>query len=192
MIKEDSMHEALFYQQAGEGKVNAIEIGHIFQLGTKYSDSLGAQFLSSEGKLKPIIMGCYGIGVSRLIAAIIEQNNDENGIIWPKEVSPYQAIIVPLNVDEPQVMEKAASLYAQLLQAGIETLFDDRDERAGVKFKDAELIGIPVSIVLGQKSLKENKVEIKMRGRKEEVLLVDSADAVKRAIEVILGGKDKE
>jgi prolyl-tRNA synthetase len=178
--------------QAGEGKVNAIEIGHIFQLGTKYSDSLGAQFLSSEGKLKPIIMGCYGIGVSRLIAAIIEQNNDENGIIWPKEVSPYQAIIVPLNVDEPQVMEKAASLYAQLLQAGIETLFDDRDERAGVKFKDAELIGIPVSIVLGQKSLKENKVEIKMRGRKEEVLLVDSADAVKRAIEVILGGKDKE
>ena len=168
-------------------KVNTIEIGHIFQLGTKYSDALSAQFLDAEGKLKPIIMGCYGIGVSRLMAAIIEQNYDDSGIIWPKEISPYQVMVVPLNVDEAEIMEQAMSLYTQLQASGIETLLDDRDERAGVKFKDAELIGIPVLIVIGQKSLQDKKVEIKMRRNKKEAVLVDSGDAVPRVKELVLG-----
>jgi prolyl-tRNA synthetase len=173
--------------QVGQDKINAIEIGHIFQLGTKYSDALSAQFLDAEGKLKPIIMGCYGIGVSRLMAAIIEQNYDDSGIIWPKEISPYQAIVVPLNVDEAEIMEQAMSLYAQLQAAGIETLLDDRDERAGVKFKDAELIGIPVLIVIGQKSLQDKKVEIKMRRNKKEAVFVDRGDAVTRVTEMLSG-----
>ena len=173
--------------QVGQDKINAIEIGHIFQLGTKYSDALSAQFLDAEGKLKPVIMGCYGIGVSRLMAAIIEQNYDDSGIIWPKEISPYQAIVVPLNVDEAEIMEQAMSLYAQLQAAGIETLLDDRDERAGVKFKDAELIGIPVLIVIGQKSLQDKKVEIKMRRNKKEAVFVDRGDAVTRVTEMLSG-----
>jgi prolyl-tRNA synthetase len=172
---------------AEQEKVNTIEIGHIFQLGTKYSDALSAQFLDAEGKLKPVIMGCYGIGVSRLMAAIIEQNYDDSGIIWPKEISPYQAIVVPLNVDEAEIMEQAMSLYAQLQAAGIETLLDDRNERAGVKFKDAELIGIPVLIVIGQKSLQDKKVEIKMRRNKKEAVFVDRGDAVTRVTEMLSG-----
>jgi prolyl-tRNA synthetase len=155
-------------------KINAIEIGHIFKLGTKYSATLGASFLDSHGKLNPVIMGCYGIGVSRLIAAIIEQNNDTDGIVWPAQVSPYKALILPLDVADSQIMQSASEIYQILTDGGIEPLLDDRDERPGVKFKDADLIGIPVIITLGKKTLKEQKVEVKAR-RDKNVALVDKA-----------------
>ncbi|MCM8795721.1 MAG: proline--tRNA ligase, partial [Candidatus Omnitrophica bacterium] len=117
-------------------KINCIEVGHIFKLGTKYSLSLGANFINESAELKPIIMGCYGIGVSRLISAIIEQNYDLSGIIWPEEVSPFKVIILPLDVTDKKIMQKAKELYAKLEKENIDSLLDDRDERAGVKFKD--------------------------------------------------------
>lgn len=167
-------------------KVTCIEIGHIFQLGVKYSSVLGANFLDAHGKLNPIIMGCYGIGVSRLMAAVIEQNHDDKGIIWPSELSPYKAIILPLDTSEAKIMENANRIYSGLKDCALEVLLDDRDERPGVKFKDAELIGIPVIIVIGQKNLKEQKVEIKTR-KDNQVVLTDISDAVSR-IKGILEG----
>ena len=151
-------------------KINTIEVGHIFKLGTKYSAVLGANFLDSEGKHKPIVMGCYGIGVSRLISAIIEQNNDKDGIIWPEEISPYKVIVLPLDVTNNKITDLASDIYKELLQDGIETLLDDRDERSGVKFKDADLIGIPLCVIIGQASLNQKKIEIKMRRNKNTVL----------------------
>jgi prolyl-tRNA synthetase len=165
--------------------VRGIEVGHIFKLGTKYSAALAAQFLDAQGKLNPVIMGCYGIGVSRLVSAIIEQNSDEFGIIWPKEVAPYKAIILPLDVNEAKIMETANSIYQELSDNGIEALLDDRDERAGVKFKDAELIGIPVHITIGAKTLALNKIEVKSR-KKRQNILVDRADILKE-VRSILG-----
>ena len=144
-------------------KVNTIEVGHIFKLGTKYSQALGANFSDSSGQLKPLVMGCYGIGVSRLISAIIEQNNDIDGIIWPKEVSPFEIIILPLDITNQEIMQAASSLYHELKAGGLDVLFDDRDERAGVKFKDADLIGIPLSIIIGKKSIEEKKIELRLR-----------------------------
>ncbi len=150
----------------GLAKTNTIEIGHIFQLGTKYSATLGAQFLDEKGQLQPVIMGCYGIGVSRLIAAVIEQNHDQAGIIWPQQVSPFQVQILPLNVTDAASMQAAGELYAALTARGIAVLLDDRDERAGVKFKDAELIGIPHCIVIGPKSIAQGAYELKLRRQK--------------------------
>ncbi|MFA5275797.1 MAG: aminoacyl--tRNA ligase-related protein, partial [Candidatus Omnitrophota bacterium] len=135
--------------------VNTIEVGHIFKLGVKYSSALAAKFLDAQGKLRDIIMGCYGIGVSRMISAIIEQNNDPSGIIWPKEVAPYKVIITALDVTDNKIIESAESLYQELQENNIEVLFDDRDERAGVKFKDADLLGIPLQIIIGKSSLKD-------------------------------------
>jgi len=151
-------------------KVNTIEVGHIFKLGTKYSEGLGANFSDADGKLKPIIMGCYGIGVSRLISAVIEQNNDANGIIWPKELAPYQAIILALDNLDSSMMSEALNLYKGLKEKGIEVLFDDRDERAGVKFKDADLLGIPLQIIIGKNTLKNNTIEIKIRSTQEKII----------------------
>ena len=141
----------------------AIELGHIFQLGTKYTESLGALFLDEDGKQKPMIMGCYGIGVSRLIAAIIELNFDQGGIIWPKEVAPFDVEILPLQVSDPAAMELAQSYYKELKAAGLEVLMDDRDESPGRKFNDADLIGIPYRVIIGKKMLAQNQVEIKDR-----------------------------
>jgi len=152
-------------------KVNCIEVGHIFKLGTKYTSALGASFLDAQGKLNPIIMGCYGIGVSRLISAIIEQNNDDAGIIWPKEVAPYQVVILPLDVFDEKIMSVASDIYKDLTSKGERVLFDDRDERAGVKFKDADLIGIPVQITIGQKTLSQDKIELKKRASKQNILV---------------------
>jgi len=151
-------------------KVNTIEIGHIFKLGTKYSQALGANFADAKGEIKPIMMGCYGIGVSRLVSAIIEQNNDAEGIIWPKEVSPYQVLVLPLDVTNSQMMQEAIVLHDQLAGLGIEVLLDDRDERAGVKFKDADLLGIPAQVVIGRNSLIEQTLEIKVRSTKEKII----------------------
>ncbi|MDD3087500.1 MAG: proline--tRNA ligase [Candidatus Omnitrophica bacterium] len=151
-------------------KINAIEIGHIFKLGTKYSLALGANFLDAKGNLKPIIMGCYGIGVSRIISAAIEQNHDNDGIIWPKELSPYQVIITALDVTNKDIMEISLSLYEELGALGISVLLDDRDERAGVKFKDADLLGIPLQLIVGKGSLKDGSLELKNRITKEKLI----------------------
>ncbi len=140
-----------------------IEVGHIFKLGTKYSQTLGATFLDAQGQERLSIMGCYGIGIGRTIAAAIEQNHDERGIIWPMPLAPYQVVIIPVNTEEPSVMKTAEDLYARLQGEGLETLLDDRDERAGVKFKDAELIGIPLQVIVGVRNLKAGKIEIKRR-----------------------------
>jgi prolyl-tRNA synthetase len=129
----------------------AMEIGHIFKLGTKYSDSMGATVLTKDGKPVPIVMGSYGIGVERIITAAVEQNNDENGIIWPKTLAPFDVVVTVTNVKDATLREESEKLYKDLQHAGLEVLLDDRDERAGVKFKDADLIGIPYRITLGKK-----------------------------------------
>ncbi|MCA1991649.1 MAG: proline--tRNA ligase [Coleofasciculus sp. S288] len=143
-----------------------IEAGHIFQLGTKYSKAMGATYTSESGEELPLYMGCYGVGVSRLAQAAVEQSYDKDGIIWPVAIAPYHAIITVPNVSDQQQMEVAEKLYTELNQAGIETLLDDRDERAGVKFKDADLIGIPYRIVTGR-SLKDGKLEVVERATKK-------------------------
>ncbi|KQC10230.1 MAG: proline--tRNA ligase [Smithella sp. SDB] len=147
-----------------------IEVGHVFKLGTKYSKAMKAVFLDKDGQEKVMIMGCYGIGIGRTIAAGIEQNHDENGIIWPMPLAPYQVIITPVNVNEEEVMKAAEGLYKSMLDENIEVIFDDRDERAGVKFKDADLIGIPLRVVVGQKNLVQGKVELKIRKNGENKL----------------------
>ena len=157
------------------GKVKfakGIEIGQIFKLGTIYSEKMNGTYLDENGKLKPYIMGCYGIGVSRLIAAIIEQNNDENGIIWPKEVAPYLVHLVCLDMKKDVQKETAEEIYNKLLEEKVEVLYDDRIERPGVKFNDADLIGLPIQIIVGRKA-DEGIVEIKVRktGEREEVLI---------------------
>lgn len=149
-----------------------IEIGHIFQLGTKYSQAMSATYTNEQGEEKPLIMGCYGIGISRLAQAAVEQSYDKNGIIWPVAIAPYTVIVVIPNLNEATQVTAAENLYTELNAAGIETLLDDRDERAGVKFKDADLIGIPYRIVTGR-SLAAGKVEVVQRatGKSEEVPL---------------------
>lgn len=139
-----------------------IEVGHIFKLGTKYSDALGLTYQNEEGKSVTVPMGCYGIGVTRCLAAAVEQNNDENGIIWPVSIAPYQAMVIPVNSKSDEQNEIAEKIYNELLSQGIEALLDDRNERPGVKFKDADLIGIPVRIVVGKKC-GEGIVEYKER-----------------------------
>lgn len=158
-----------------------IEVGHIFKLGTKYSDALGLKYLDENGQSKTVIMGCYGIGVSRCLSAIIEQCNDDNGIIFPVSVAPYEAIVIPVNNKQEEQMAVAEDIYNKLREQGIDVLFDDRAERAGVKFKDADLIGVPVRIVVGKKC-GEGIVEYKERAASEasEKTIDDAiADVVK-------------
>lgn len=158
----------------------AIEVGHVFKLGTKYSEALGAGFLDEHGKSHPMFMGCYGIGVTRTLQAIIEQHHDDDGIIWPASVAPFHALITL--VDET-LAKKAEALHDSLEAEGIETLLDDRQERPGVKFKDADLIGIPVRITVGEKSWKAGGVEIKARSSKEKAIYpIDEAPAAVRSM----------
>ncbi len=140
-----------------------IEVGHVFKLGTKYSESMAARFLDAEGTERTIVMGCYGIGVTRIVAAAIEQSNDENGIIWPMPIAPYHVHVVPVNLKEPRTRETAEDLYKALMSAGIEVLLDDRDERPGAKFKDADLLGIPLRVTIGEKGLADGIVELRDR-----------------------------
>ena len=140
-----------------------IEAGQVFTLGTKYSEALQATFLDENGREKPLIMGCYGIGVSRTMAAAIEQNNDEYGIIWPRAIAPYEVLVVPVNAKTPEQLALAEEIYTELQQAGADVLLDDRKERAGVKFKDADLIGYPLRVTIGPKALEENQIEVKIR-----------------------------
>jgi prolyl-tRNA synthetase len=141
----------------------AIEIGHVFKLGTKYSQSMGATYLDQHGQTHPIIMGCYGIGVNRIMAAAIEAHHDADGIIWPMSIAPFEVLVIALDPREEQVMKTAGEVHDKLAAAGIDVLFDDRDERAGFKFKDADLIGIPLRVVVGKKSLAAGGVEVSER-----------------------------
>jgi len=154
-----------------------IEVGHVFKLGTKYSKALKATFLDADGKEQIIFMGCYGIGIGRTVAACIEQNHDENGIIFPLPIAPFHCIISALNIKEEPVREASEQIYRQLAEAGVEVLLDDRDERPGFKFKDADLIGIPLRIVVGSKNLAQGNVELKERCS-GEVTLLPIAEAV--------------
>ena len=164
-----------------------IEAGHIFQLGTKYSKAMGATYTSESGEEIPLYMGCYGVGVSRVAQAAVEQSHDKDGIIWPVAIAPYHAIICVPNVGDAAQMEVAEKLYTELNANGIETLFDDRNERAGVKFKDADLIGIPYRIVTGR-SLKDGKVEVVERATKkaEEIAIEQVLPTLKQWIETAL------
>jgi prolyl-tRNA synthetase len=158
-----------------------IEVGHIFKLGTKYSHALKALFLDEQGKEIPIIMGCYGIGVGRTVAAAIEQNHDKDGIIFPIPVAPFEVIILPLQLHETAVKEASEKIYKELIAHGIDVLLDDRDERAGVKFNDADLIGVPVRVTIGIKGIKNGLVEIKMRGESaSNSVPVEEASAIIR------------
>ncbi|WP_457640160.1 proline--tRNA ligase [Persephonella sp.] len=162
-------------------ETTGLEVGHIFLLGTKYSEAMKAYFVDKDGKEKPIIMGCYGIGVSRLMAAAVEQNHDENGIIWPESIAPFTLHILALNVKDSQIKEVAERIYSRAKEIGIEVLYDDRNISPGAKFKDADLIGIPYRIVVGKK-VKEGKVELQSRatGEKEEVPLEQIEEVLKR------------
>ncbi len=155
----------------------AIEIGHVFKLGTKYSDAMGATYLDQNGKAHPLIMGCYGIGVNRLVAAAIEAGHDDNGIIWPMSIAPFEALVIALDPRDEEVVRIAGEIHDQLAEAGIDVLFDDRDERAGFKFKDADLIGVPVRVVVGKKSLQAGGVEVSTRQRPDEKQIMPPAAA---------------
>ena len=161
-----------------------IEMGHVFFLGNKYSKSMKATYLDETGKTQEMVMGCYGIGVSRVVAASIEQNNDENGIIWPMAIAPYEVNVIPLNAKYEEGMKYAEELYKQLKEAGIDAIMDDRDISPGVKFKDSDLIGFPMRVVVGEKNFKDGKVEIKMR-RDKEFQLMDKADVLKMVVETV-------
>jgi prolyl-tRNA synthetase len=164
----------------------AIEVGHVFKLGTKYSEKLNAMFLDETGARKPSVMGCYGIGVTRTLQAVIEQSNDKDGIIWPLSVAPYQVCITPLSVaPESAAMQLAEKIYADLTAKGVDVILDDRDDRPGVKFKDADLVGFPIRVGLGEKSLAKGEVEIKPRGG--AVQFVKTGDAVAAVLQLIAG-----
>ena len=162
----------------------AIEVGHVFKLGTKYSQALHALFLDESGKQQHCIMGCYGIGVTRTLQAVIEQCNDANGIIWPISVGPYTVCITPLNVaPESEVMKRAEQLYAELTAQGIDVILDDRNERPGVKFKDSELVGFPLRIGIGEKSLAKGEVELKPRAG--ALLPIKADEVVAKVLEMV-------
>jgi prolyl-tRNA synthetase len=140
----------------------AIEVGHVFKLGTKYSDALGATYLDDKGAAHPLIMGCYGIGIGRLLVAAIEAHHDDRGIIWPALIAPFSVVLTPIKYDG-EVKAVADELYKTLTAAGIDTILDDRDVRPGVKFADADLVGFPIRINIGDRGLKEGKAELKRR-----------------------------
>ncbi len=166
-----------------------IEVGHIFKLGTKYSEAMNASFLDTEGQEKLMIMGCYGIGVGRTVAAAIEQNHDENGMALPFAIAPFQVEVLPVNISHGESMEIAQNLYRSLLDRGVETILDDRDERPGVKFKDCDLIGFPLRLTIGERALKEGMVEIKPRTEKTPIR-VKKEEALERVMEQVAAAKN--
>ena len=166
-------------------EARGIEVGQVFKLFTKYSVPLKATYLDTTGKEQPMVMGCYGIGISRTMAAAIEQNNDKDGIIWPKAIAPYEVIVVPVNTQDEASNAKAEEVYSKLLAAGVEVIIDDRDERAGVKFKDADLIGYPVKVVVGPKTLAKGQIEVKSR-RTGEITLAEAAGDYVTTIKEVL------
>ncbi len=177
---EDSCPRCGAKIQFGRG----IEVGHVFKLGTKYSKAMGAVFLDEAGIEKPIIMGCYGIGVGRTLAAAIEQDHDENGIIFPIPLAPFEVVILPLQMHEPEVVTASEKTYGELSESGLDVLLDDRDLRAGVKFNDADLLGTPVRVTVGMRNLKNGEVEMKLRTEKESsrVPLQDAPALIKQKV----------
>jgi prolyl-tRNA synthetase len=171
-----------------EGEIilkHAIEIGHTFKLGTKYSEPLGATFLDEGGKEKPVIMGCYGIGVNRILASLIERSHDDNGIIWPVNLAPCEVVVIPLNKNDEAVTSEAERIYNELLAEGIDVLIDDRSQKsAGVKFKDADLVGFPVQVVVGKKSLDNGKIELTER-KTGEKKLVEKNNVIQNVVDII-------
>jgi len=163
------------------GFSRGIEVGHTFKLGSKYSKALDATFLDRDGKEKNFVMGCYGIGTSRIVAAAIEQSHDEKGIIWPLPIAPFQVLLLPVNYEDERMKDVSNRLYRELQDDGYEVLMDDRDERAGVKFKDADLIGIPIRVTIGEKVISKNRVEVKLR-REERIREVEP-DEVKKLVQ---------
>ncbi len=163
----------------------AIEIGHVFKLGTKYSNSMTATYLDANGKAQPLIMGCYGIGVNRMLAAAIEASHDDDGIIWPMSIAPFEVLVIGLDPKDDEAMRVATQIHDELAAAGIDVLFDDRDERAGFKFKDADLIGIPLRIVVGKKSLTAGGVEVTQRCKPAEKTLMPADQAVAHAVQYV-------
>ena len=161
-----------------------IEVGHVFKLGTKYSEAMGATFLNEKGIAQPMIMGCYGIGIGRTAAASIEQNHDEKGIIWPMPLAPFHVHLVPVNVKDKPTMDAAETIYKDLVEAKVDVLMDDRDERAGVKFNDADLIGIPIRLTMGNKTLQQNSIELKMRNA-NDVRLIRLDEVKKKVLEIV-------
>jgi prolyl-tRNA synthetase len=186
-LREAAPDDACAFCGAGTLKsVRGIELGHVFKLGTKYSEAIGALFQDEKGEQHPLIMGCYGIGVSRCVAAIVEQWHDESGIIWPLEVAPFQVAVLLLDPKNEDVVKYAEGIYGDLQAAGFEVLLDDRDERPGVKFKDTELIGYPLSVVVGKKAAQEGLIEVRRRkGKAEQVVPI--ADAVAAVKELAAG-----
>ncbi len=164
--------------------VHGIEVGHVFKLGTKYSVALGAEFVDEKEERHPMIMGCYGIGVNRIIAGLAETQHDANGLIWPLAVAPYEVLLIPLNVAEAETTELSDKFYGELQAAGIDVLVDDRDARPGFKFKDADLIGIPLRVIIGGKGLKDGVVEVKWR-TDAEATKVPVADAIQTVVKWI-------
>ena len=150
---------------------HGIEVGHVFKLGTFLSEKLGASFIDEKGESHPMVMGCYGIGLGRLLAAAIEQNHDDKGIIWPVPIAPYYIYLCPLYREGSKVAEVAESLYAELEAEGLEVLFDDREESPGVKFNDADLLGMPFRITVSPRTLEKKGVEIKRRTEKESEIM---------------------
>jgi prolyl-tRNA synthetase len=166
------------------GLSRGIEVGHIFKLGSKYSEAMGCTFTDEAGRDLPMIMGCYGLGIGRTVAAAIEQNHDADGIVWPLPLAPFQVVLLALNPNDAQVARAAEALYAELRAKGLEVLYDDRDERPGVKFKDADLIGVPLRVTVGAKSLADGNVELSLR-RDRQKLPVPLAAAAARAVELL-------
>lgn len=170
------------------GKVSfarGIEVGQVFKLYTKYSKAMGATFLDETGKEQPMVMGCYGIGVGRTMAACVEQNNDKDGMIWPVAIAPYHVIVVPVNAKDEASVALAEEIYVKLQKHGIETVIDDRNERPGVKFKDADLIGYPVRVVVGPKTIQNNSLEVKLRKTGEVLQLPLDSDYVQTITDII-------
>ncbi len=165
------------------GFTQGIEVGHVFKLGTKYSAKMNCQYLDDKGQLHPMVMGCYGIGVNRILAAAVENHHDDGGILWPKAIAPYQVQIVSLDAKKTQVVEAAAGLHETLQKAGWEVLWDDRDAAPGVKFADADLIGLPVRVTVGKKTAEAGTVDVRVRTSKDQktVPLAEAAEAVKHA-----------
>jgi prolyl-tRNA synthetase len=157
-----------------------LEIGHVFKLGTKYSKAMGATYLDEKGTEIPVIMGCYGIGVNRIVAAAVEAGHDANGIIWPLNLAPYQVAVVPLQVKPGPVMDAAEAIEKKLAEAGYDVILDDRDQRPGFKFKDVDLVGFPLRVVIGERGLKEGQIEIKWRDQAEAqtVPLATAAESI--------------
>ncbi|MBR4476538.1 MAG: proline--tRNA ligase, partial [Kiritimatiellae bacterium] len=163
-----------------------IEVGQVFKLGTKYTDAFKAVYKNDKLEEKTMIMGCYGVGVSRTLQAIIEQSHDKDGIIWPSSVAPYQVVVELLDPDQPEVVKIAEDIESALEASGVDVIVDDRPERPGVKFKDADLIGFPVRVVVGAKGLANGGVEIKLRSEDKSQTRIVAPDAAVEAVRSIL------